>query len=74
MDKIPTAVKYFNDHRLDSDTSYSSMMIEFAKLHVQAALEAAAKGEISLSQSSTLGFNQEQKNSILNAYPLENIK
>jgi len=52
-------------------------MIEFAKLHVEAALlEASEKATVNIN-----GFIQEydenccaDKDSILNAYPLENIK
>lgn len=43
------------------------LMIEFAKLHVEAALKAASK------QDYVLDSDKAQK-SILNAYPLTNIK
>ena len=65
-------------HNLDRDgiaypsTYCHQKMIEFAQLHTEAALKAA-------SESKTYGmlviplFNEEQKSSILNAYPKENI-
>lgn len=51
-------------------------MIEFARLHVKAALkEASEKASTTYSEEPLLGevYNI-NKDSILNAYPLENIK
>jgi len=51
-------------------------MIEFAKLHTEAALKSASeKASTSYSEEPLLGevYNI-NKESILNAYPLENIK
>jgi len=85
---------FFED--LDSGNIWvniDNLMIEFAKLHVEAALKAASekamveaepeigritvKKEIEISEFDTLKFNYvfgvDQK-SILNAYPLTNIK
>lgn len=45
-------------------------MIEFAKLHVTAALKAASEGTF----DSGLYSQQEIINDILNSYPLEKIK
>ena len=45
-------------------------MIEFAKLHVQAALEAATN----LTNKSGIPRIVDNKDSILNSYPLDNIK
>jgi hypothetical protein len=59
------------DSELDQDsprTFAAKVAIEFAKLHVKAALEAATK---------SVKYNRpyiEVKDSILQAYPLENIK
>lgn len=45
-----------------------NVMVEFAQMHVQAALKEAG-------EKVTANFNAEvDKNSILNAYPLTNIK
>lgn len=49
--------------RLPND-KVSLVMIEFAKLHVQAALNAACESD---------GYDIDQ-DSVLNAYPLDNIK
>lgn len=66
MEKIPTAREFYDAH--DSDDAVV-MMIDFAKMHVEAALKAASeKGKCSNGTSVVL------KNSILNSYPLENIK
>jgi hypothetical protein len=43
------------------------LMIEFAKLHVEAALKAASENVVLISTKTA-------KQSILNAYPLTNIK
>lgn len=48
---------------------------EFAKLHVEAALEAAAEKATTIKISWGLGeYDDVDKDSILNAYPLINIK
>ena len=54
-----------------------SAMIEFAKLHVEAALKAADKdAQIELGHCYSCGgaTTLELQNTILNAYPLDNIK
>ena len=69
MSKIPTAeefkiIKYsqnmFND---------SKIMIEFAKLHVEAALK-----EAEIAGQNNWGDSKKMKDAILNSYLLENIK
>lgn len=74
MSKIPTAeefkiIKYsqniFND---------SEIMIEFAKLHVEAALKEALDNIPCLGSSSDIATYEEVEKAVLNAYPLENIK
>ena len=58
----------------------SEMMIEFAKLHVAAALKEASEKATAFSKTSVYGGESIRKRatvstaSILNAYPLENIK
>ena len=82
MEKIPTALEVWYSrnptHDTDLDTGedkfYKTIqmcMIEFAKLHVKAALETASlNGEVGYD-----GVTPEiDKESILSAYPLTNIK
>jgi hypothetical protein len=76
--KAPTAEEFINDIR---NVTYSEeeKLIIFARLHVESALKAASeKGEAFVrtngewtSSKVTAGVNKE---SILNSYPLENIK
>ena len=84
MKQIPTAEEILNNNVYitqdgiedvhDSLSTVADVMIEFAKLHVEAALKAASENarlkelEIHLSDGSV------DKDSILNSYPLENIK
>ena len=50
------------------------VMIEFAKLHVQQALESAAEKAYFRDFNNYVCHSEENKKSILNAYPLDNIK
>jgi hypothetical protein len=75
MEKIPTAEQFLKENNVVGMTDLlTPMMIEFAKLHVEAALKEASQNarlkelEIHLSDGSV------DKDSILNSYPLENIK
>lgn len=77
--QIPSAVEFlqgFTDNP-DDDTIYKAM-VEFAKLHVKEALDEASK-KVTLTEFAT-EFLQEgasdaiDKQSILDSYPLENIK
>ena len=97
MEKIPTAEEFFDSSnlRVSYDTEYQyckravmEKAIEFAKLHVEAALkEASENGMVELSKDwitkqQTIHPNQLvsmieikiNKDSILNSYSLENIK
>lgn len=75
---FPTLFKYKPDEiklwfETNSDAQKSvNIMIEFAKLHVQAALVAANENLEYTNQDSSISYVVES--SILNAYPLENIK
>ena len=81
MEKIPTAKElietdYYHLH-LDTDSiclgSIETAMIEFAKLHVEAALkEAMYKADTK--ELSSMEVNDHYREEILNSYPLENIK
>ena len=77
---LPTAYQFltnFTDEP-DDDTIYKAM-IEFAKLHVEAALkEASEKAKLTSEVCEVLQEHWFEeyidKNSILNSYPLDNIK
>lgn len=82
MSKIPTAEEILkNSETWEEDYSTVSKydaeqaMIEFAKLHVQKALESAAKNG---KAHHTYPWNRSDpyviESSILESYPLENIK
>jgi hypothetical protein len=86
MSNLPTAKEFLNrdESGVFSDVDIARAMIEFAKLHVEAALkEAANKADITyllkkrfllLRASESWDFIIVDKKSILNAYPLEQIK
>jgi len=60
----------FGEFAYKANVVYEAM-VEFAKLHVKAALEAAARKAQGYHGA---GDSNVDKDSILNAYPLENIK
>lgn len=82
MSKIPTAEEFFISklnpnatgglYKIETDYAIK-LGIEFAKLHVEAALKAAAENAIAIPSEEDIE-EYVDKNSILNAYPLENIK
>ena len=49
-------------------------MVEFAKLHVQAALEEALESIPCLGSSTDIPSYEEVEDAVLNAYPLDKIK
>ena len=63
---IPTAEEFCNDMRYVT-YSLDEKLITFAKMHVEEALKEASE------QVDTV-FCEIDRDSILNAYPLENIK
>lgn len=72
MGQIPTAKELFDKMlEVNDECTSTEMMIEFAKLHVEAALKAACE---------TLPYDDKMNQSmldtiaILNSYPLDNIK
>lgn len=88
---IPTAEEFLQDSFTIShfyNDKYNRMscfsddvqkaMIEFAKLHVEAALKVASeKAKVKITQGDFGVFDTKpsiKKKSILNAYPIENIK
>lgn len=86
MGKIPTAEETFknifekNECFIDYDISglrtIEEAMIEFTKLHVEEALKEASEGRIEkdIYMITEYGESMDWKSSILNSYPLENIK
>ena len=77
MEKIPTAEDIFfrNAGKTINQEEYSAM-IEFAKMHVEQALKEASEGQIKkdIYMMAEYGESMNWKESILNSYPLENIK
>lgn len=77
---IPAASEFLESKRIYPDivaqwecpTVYQ-MMVEFAKLHVTEALESA-KYICDSKEVSSMDVNEYYRESIINAYPLENIK
>jgi hypothetical protein len=86
MSKISTAEQLFKTEYSIMDSEYPEMaahvrrkVIEFARLHVEAALKAAAenaetKEEASYGVDEIYYTRVVDKDSIINAYPLTNIK
>ena len=91
MEKIPTAEEILNDKVYitqdgiedvhDSLSTVADVMIEFAKLHVEAALkEASEKATVTpidheeISEGSFRSIWGVDDDSILNSYSLDNIK
>jgi hypothetical protein len=64
MNEIPSAEEFISQH-FEEGWQTSDFMIEFAKLHVEAALKQAL-----IKSNVTHGF----KDAILNSYPLDQIK
>jgi hypothetical protein len=87
MEKTPTAEEIMQNHLDPHDCLRPSKcydmtldaMVEFAKLHVQSALKVASqkavtKEDIAIFAEGTFVTQIVDKDSILNSYPLENIK
>ena len=82
MEKIPTAKLFRETKLMDSSKPYTEeeIMIEFTKLHVEAALkEASEKAKTKMEWWTDLGGGEHEevtvnKNSIKKSYSLDNIK
>jgi hypothetical protein len=76
MEKIPTAKafyqNYIEENNHDPNLDIEEMLIEFAKLHVEAALKAAYENIEYTEVDSSVPYVVED--SILKSYPLTNIK
>jgi len=69
--KIPTAEELLEKLANAPTGSIEDLMIEFAKLHVQAALKAASDTEVLYLRN---GNAYTDEKAIINSYPLTNIK
>ena len=70
---IPTAEKFFMKFKhTHGPDNHHKALIEFAKMHVEAALEAAS--EKAECYESMEGMYEVKKRSVLNSYPESNIK
>ena len=87
MEKTPTAEEIMQKHLDPHDCLRVSKcydmtldaMIEFAKLHVEVALKTASqkaetKKDVAIFAEGTFTTQIVDKDSILNSYPIENIK
>ena len=87
MEKLPTPDEFLKDNKYPPYTENGGLgthyvkdaMILFAKLHVEAALKEASekaktKEDIAIFAEGTFETQIVDKDSILNAYPLTNIK
>lgn len=82
MGEIPTAEEFLNmlDERqgtmwTEDNEEICKAFIEFAKLHVEAALKEASETKIpGYHGDGVYNRGEADKDSILNSYPLENIK
>ena len=71
MSKIPTAEEFFDSAVGYTHTEMCERAVEFAKLHVKAALQKAYENADLEYYGDEVCYN---KDSILKAYPLTNIK
>jgi len=79
MSRIPTAEEFCKNFKPNGKTwqeNFHQTMIEFAKLHVKSALEAASENAVAEIEFCRNGdeYLIVNKQSILTAYPLDNIK
>lgn len=86
MAQIPTAEEFYNDNLSGgywgnslASLELKNALIEFAKLHVEAALKSASQKAIINTESRSDGYETwdvevVDEDSILSAYPLNNIK
>lgn len=77
MNNIPTAEELMQSKNGDDYTHWEEihdMMIEFAKLHVKAALKEASENVPGFGSSTDIPDWKEVEKELLNSYPLDNIK
>jgi hypothetical protein len=71
MEKLPTAEEMLNRDYTSTKENAIKCMIDFAKLHVEAALKEAVKH---LPYDDKMNQSLLDERAILNSYPLEKIK
>lgn len=78
MKQLPTAEQFIKILAKDTKKEFNviNLMIEFAKIHALASLEAASEEGVveTINKYSPSEQHIINKESILNAYPLSNIK
>jgi len=78
MEKLPTAQelgnKLYQPIGMSCNEFAIKLAIEFAKLHVEAALKEALESIPCLGSSSDIATYEEVEDAVLNSYPLKNIK
>lgn len=77
MEKIPTAKEFIENYIKENNDSYVDVedaLIEFAKLHVEAALKAKGRAMAEKSYEDSSYSMNELDSFTRNSYPLENIK
>lgn len=75
---IPKAEEFYDKRIKGIPMSFNEKMIEFARLHVEAALKEASekaisREDIAIFAEGTFKVNVVDRLSILNSYPLTNI-
>ena len=73
---IPTAEEFRKgQNNYEEPVAFiNRMMVEFAKLHVKAALQEALESIPCLGSSTDIASYEEVEKAVLNSYPLSNIK
>ena len=67
---MKTAAEFFDEGNFNNVTD---MLIEFAKIHVEKALNQALESIPCLGSSTDIASYEEVEEAVLNSYPLENI-
>jgi hypothetical protein len=73
MEKIPTAEAFLKMNNIKAYPIDTQMMIEFAKLHVEAAIKECIESAPSGSSTDTVSYEDVVK-ALKDCYPLSNIK
>ena len=73
MSKIPTAEEFFDSVVGYTHTEMCERAIEFAKLHVEAAIKACIEDAPSGSSTDTVSY-EDVVEALKDSYPLTNIK
>lgn len=74
MEKILTAEEFLKLNNIKAYPIDIQMMVEFAKMHVEAALKAKVNAMADISYDDSSYTVNELDSFTINSYPLENIK